>query len=102
MALPKVFSQFTGYEVARLDADGAVAGGVAMTLEHIGIKSDTTPGVLEWYEDSDAATAGNKRGGVSGVADGWTWIMGLHQNLSQLYLDLDAYVLEAVVVFVRS
>ena len=97
-----LYSDLHGYQTTRLTADAAINGGNPVVLEAIGCHSVGSAGSPEWYEDDAADTSANKRGGLTGVSDGWEWITGLHQHLTQLYVDIDntdSYVDECVVIW---
>lgn len=99
---PIPHGQLEGYKSQRLTADGAIAGGVRVVLESINFLSGATAGIVTWYEDDDAATAGNKKGGLPGTISTWTMITGIHQSLDKLFIDIDINVTEVIITYLES
>ena len=97
-----VFGEWGGYESTRLTGSGLVGlAGADILLEHIGILSGGTAGIVTIYE-GESAVAANKRGGATGYANCWAWEKGLHMRLDGCYLALDGNVTEVCVVFLKK
>jgi hypothetical protein len=94
------FNMQTGFKTERLTADGAINGGNPIRkLVAVGVKGGAAAGTTEWHEGTDAATAAEKRGGVTAPTGEWAWVVGLDQQLSKAYFNLDANSAEVVVVY---
>lgn len=87
----------------RITADGTVNGGRPVKrLLFVGQLSGAGAANVEWYDDTTAGTAANKRGGLtSGAATTWAWTLRLEQEFkTALFFDLAANSAEVIAVYV--
>ena len=94
------FGHVEGYKTIRIAASAAMESGRPIRLHAVGFLSSGTAGVTSWYEDTDAVTAANKRGGATGIVSSWIWERGLNQLLTTSWFAIDGNVSEAMIVYV--
>jgi hypothetical protein len=99
-----MYSEKDGFKVTRLAADGQV-GGATMRVRKLialGVLSNGTGGVTADLYGGTSVIAANKVAGVSvATANTWGWTprLDLQVDLGQLFLDVGANILEALVVY---